>query len=71
VWSLRGRIDPNPGFGQFNFMGDHVSVLLMTIRIMNADIGLLVNQASPLAGPAFAVIATAFPCSAFRFPCSR
>jgi hypothetical protein len=50
-------------------MLDHVSVLLMKIRIIKADFALLLNQASLLFGEPFPVIAAALPCSAFSLPC--
>jgi hypothetical protein len=59
------------GFGRFNFMLDHVSVLFMKGRILNADLGPVVNRASLLCAAAFAVIAAAFRCSADRFRCYR
>jgi hypothetical protein len=52
-------------------MLDHVSVLLMKIRIIKDDFGLLLNRASLLSGKPFPVIATALPCSAFSLPCYR
>jgi len=52
-------------------MFGHVSVLLMKNRIIKADFGLLLNQASLLSGGPFPVTAAAFPCSAFSLPCYR
>jgi hypothetical protein len=62
---------PTYSRARFNFMLDHVSVLLMKNRLLKADFGPLLNRASLLCVLAFAVMATAFRCSADRFRCYR